>query len=85
MTDNKNDILLIGDIGTAFTDADTIGAGCQIRKNILDGIEAAAKGDFTIIAVVIRGLAADLPAAMKALRRTCDCRDILLAQMWEEP
>lgn len=84
MIDNKN-ILLLGDVGTAFADADSIGGDCQIRENILDGILAAASGDFAIVAVVIRGVATDLAAAMKALRQSCDSRIVLLAQMWEEP
>lgn len=60
-------ILLIGDIGTVFSDpdaADTL--PCRICGNILDGIDAAARGPFSTVAVVLEGGAADFKDALKA-------------------
>lgn len=79
-------ILLIGDIGTVFSDpdaADTL--PCRICGNILDGIDAAARGPFSTVAVVLEGGAADFKDALKALRAGGDARIILLSRMYTEP
>lgn len=79
-------ILLTGDIGKAFLDADDIAAGrCEVRANILDAIDAASKGGFTAIGVVTSGTSGKLRSALKALRDSCEARIILLVQMSEEP
>ncbi len=79
-------ILLIGDIGTVFSDpdiADTL--PCRICGNILDGIDAAARDPFSTVAVVLEGGAADFKDALKALRAGGDARIILLSRMYTEP
>lgn len=79
-------VLLVGDIGKAFLDAD--GAArypCDIRPCALEAIEAAAQHDYRMIAVVMAGLSGQLNAILKALRRVTAARVVLLAQMYEEP
>jgi len=79
-------ILLTGDIGSAFVDADDIAGGaCEVRGNMLDAIDAASKGGFAAVGVVMSGRGGKLWPALKALRENCDARIILLAQMAEEP
>jgi len=79
-------ILLTGDLGKAFVDADDIARdSCQIDANILDAIDAASKGGFAAVGVVIPPISGKLRSALKALRETCEARIILLAQMSQEP
>ena len=80
-------ILLIGDISRAFLDVDAVRRlPCEIQTNMPDAIDAAAKGNFAAIAVVMYGMSAKLNSALKTLREVnCDARIILLAQMYEEP
>ena len=79
-------ILLTGDIGRAFLDADDIAQGkCEFRANMLDAIDAASKGVFAVVGVVMSGAPGTLRSALKALRECCEARIILLAQMSEEP
>lgn len=80
-------ILLIGDIGKAFLDIDGVKAlGCEVQRNMLDGINAAAKSDVLAIAVVMGGTSAKLGLALKALRNAnSQAKIVLLAQMYEEP
>jgi len=80
-------ILLIGDIGRAFLDADTISKlPCEVYADILDAIDAAAKNSFSAIAVVMSGMSAKLSSALRRLRQeNCDAKIVLLAQMYEEP
>ena len=80
-------ILLIGDINKAFFNADTISKlPCQVRNNILDAIDSAAKNSFLGIGVVMSGTSVKLSSALKALRKVnSDAKIILLAQMHEEP
>jgi len=52
---------------------------------VLDAIEAAARHEYRAIGVVMAGLAGQLSAVLKALRRSSGTRIILLAQMYEEP
>ncbi len=84
---NAQEILLIGDVSKVFADSGSLDkSNCQVRANILDGIDTAAKGDFKAIAVVISDISARLGAVLKALRENSrETRIILLAQMWEEP
>jgi len=80
-------ILLVGDISKAFLDAGPIiNQQCEVRTNMPDAIEAAAKNNFIAIGIVITGLSAKLSAALKALRESnAGAKIILLAQMYEEP
>ena len=80
-------ILLIGDIGRTFLDADAISKlPCEVYANMLDAIDAAAKNNFAAIAVVMSGLSAKLSSALRKLRQeNCDAKIVLLAQMYEEP
>ena len=80
-------ILLIGDISRAFLDAGAVSKlPCEVHANMLDAIDAAAKNNFTAIAVVMSGSLAELNSALKALREAnLDAKIILLAQMYEEP
>jgi len=80
-------ILLIGDIGRAFLDADAISElPCEVCANMLDAIDAAAKNSFAAIAIVMSGMSAKLSSALRKLRQeNCDAKIVLLAQMYEEP
>lgn len=91
-TDNRSSntdprkILLIGDIEKAFSDHGAVTKlPCEIRPNILDAIDAAARDSFAAIAVVINGSASAQKSALKALRDSCDAKIVLLAQMYQEP
>ena len=86
VSDNRR-ILLIGDIKRAFSDVDTVHRlGCEIRANMPDAIDIAARENFAVIGVVMSGSSARLSPALKALRQAnSDARIILLAQMQEEP
>jgi len=80
-------ILLIGDIGRAFLDAEAISElPCEVYTNMLDAIDAAAKNSFAAIAIVMSGMSAKLSSALRKLRQeNCDAKIVLLAQMYEEP
>lgn len=79
-------ILLIGDIDKVFVDADTVSElPFQVYTNMPDAIEAAAKGRFEAIGVVLSDAPAKLISALKALRNSCGAKIVLLAQMHEEP
>ena len=79
-------ILLIGDISKAFVDINEATSLCEVSSNIHDGVDAAAKNNFTGIAVTISGTSGKLSSALKALREANrDAKIILLAQMAEEP
>ena len=63
-------ILLIGDIGRAFLDADAISKlPCEVYANTLDAIDAAAKNSFAAIAVVMSGSSAKLSSSLRRLRQ----------------
>jgi len=80
-------ILLIGDVGRAFPDADAVSElPCEVHSNMRGGVNAAAKNSFAAIAVVMSGLPANLRSVLGALRQeNCDAKIVLLAQMYEEP
>jgi len=80
-------ILLIGDVGRAFPDADAVGElPCEVHTNMRDGVNAATKNSFAAIAIVMSGLSANLRLVLGALRQeNCDAKIVLLAQMCEEP
>jgi len=84
--ENAGKILLTGDLTRVFVDAADIGPdSCEIRPNMLDAIDAASKGEFEVVGVVISGPAGRLRSALKALRKSCEAKIILLAQMSGEP
>src|SRR5512135_2000687 len=75
-------ILLVGDVGRAFVDADGVRQySCTVATGLLDATAMAAQGDFAVVGVVMDGTAGHLYAALKALRRGTRARIILLAQM----
>ena len=79
-------ILLVGDIRKAFFDADVVANGPYVVfSSVLDAIDAAAKGGFAAIGVVLSGTSEKLSSALKALRESSDARIILLTQVYEEP
>jgi diguanylate cyclase (GGDEF)-like protein len=79
-------VLLIGDISTALLDAAHVDRyPCEVRANILEGIDAAARGRFAAVGVVMEGTAHQLGPALQALRKGTRARILLLAQMHEEP
>jgi len=84
---NTRKVLLIGDIDRVFSDADAVGRlPCEIRTDMRDAIEAAAKKSFAAIAVVMSAMPSKLSSALKALRKNNrDAKVVLLAQMYEEP
>jgi diguanylate cyclase (GGDEF)-like protein len=78
--------MLIGDIGKVFLDADDVDRyPYEVQARILDGIEAATRGEFEVIGVVMDGTSSQLGQALRALRQAADARILLLAQMHEEP
>jgi len=83
---NWGRVLLIGDISSALLDAVRVDRyPCEVRANLLEGIDAAARGRFTTVAVVMEGMAPQLGSALRAIRRGADARILLLARMHEEP
>jgi GGDEF domain-containing protein len=86
-TDIDSRILLIGDAGKVFLDADVLGGfGIEVCANTLDGIDKAVKSRFDAIAVVIPSTQTELNSALKLLKRhNQNTKIILLAQMSQEP
>jgi len=84
---DSREILLTGDIERAFLDADAVrGLPCKIIPNMLEAIDTAGRGRFTVIAVVMSGSLARLSSGLKALRDVnSGAKIVLLAQMYEEP
>jgi PleD family two-component response regulator len=79
-------ILLIGDIGRAFLDANAaMEARSEICADMQEAIDIAARKNFAAIAVIMSGISARLSSDLKALRDNSDAKIILLAQMYEEP
>lgn len=80
-------VLLVGDIGGAFLDADAVRRlPCEIQTNIPDGIAAAAKNRYDTIVVVMSGSPDKLASALKSLREAnSEAKIVLLAQVYEEP
>jgi diguanylate cyclase (GGDEF)-like protein len=80
-------VLLVGDIGGAFLEADTVHRlSCEVQADMTSAIAAAAKNKFAAIVVVMSGAPAKLALALKSLRQAnCEAKIILLAQVYEEP
>jgi len=88
-SDRGNDrILLIGKTDSIFLDADAVirRLPCEVKANISDAVETAAKNKFVAIVVVMSGVSAKLDLALKSLREvTRNAKIILLAKIYEEP
>jgi diguanylate cyclase (GGDEF)-like protein len=83
---DRGRVLLIGDIQRALLDSVQVDRyPCEVRTNILEGIDAAACGRFAAIGIVMEGTTPQLGPALKALRDGTKARILLLAQMHEEP
>jgi diguanylate cyclase (GGDEF)-like protein len=79
-------VLLIGDVSRALLDAGSMDRHTfEVRANILDGIDAAARHPFDAVGLVMDGTSCQLGSALRALRKSTRARIILLAQMYEEP
>jgi diguanylate cyclase (GGDEF)-like protein len=79
-------VLLVGDVSKAFFDADAVGRyPCEVRHNALDAIDAAVRGGFGLVGVVMNGASGRLSAVLRALRKGTSARIVLLAQMYDEP
>ena len=79
-------VLLIGDISRALLDAAQMdGYPCEVRPNLLEGVDAAVRGQFAAVGVVMAGTTHTLAAALRALREGTHAQILLLAQMHEEP
>jgi diguanylate cyclase (GGDEF)-like protein len=85
-TNNQN-ILLVGDIAKAFSNAEAVRRmPYDVCASLSDAVNAAGKTRFAAVAVVMSGLSSKLTLALKALRQGgCETKIILLAQMLEEP
>jgi diguanylate cyclase (GGDEF)-like protein len=85
-TPHGGKILLIGDIGRAFLDANAATeTHSEICADIQQALEIVARKNFAAIAVVMSGISAKLSSDLKALRDNSDAKIVLLAQMYEEP
>jgi diguanylate cyclase (GGDEF)-like protein len=79
-------VLLAGDVRRAFLDVEQAGRyPCDIRTGLLEAIEAAAKGSYALVGVVMDGAGSRLTGALKALRKCTGASILLLARMYEEP
>jgi len=79
-------VLLIGDIRKALLDAAQVDRyPCEVRANVLEGIDVATRGCFAAVGVVMEGTTHQLGPALRALRDGTKARILLLAQMHEEP
>jgi diguanylate cyclase (GGDEF)-like protein len=79
-------ILLAGDVNKALADiSDVPKAACEIRTNMLDAINTAAKGGFAAIGVTMPTMPGKLSSILKAFRENCKARIVLLARMSQEP
>lgn len=79
-------VLLIGEIGKVLLDARSLDRRvCEVRDNVLDGIDTAARNAFDTICVVMGDASGPLGSVLKALRRSSAARIVLLARMHEEP
>ena len=85
--DINSRILLIGDAGKVFVDADALGGfGVEVCTDTVDGIDRALNSRFDAIAVVVPSTKTELNSALRALRRhNQNTKIILLAQMSQEP
>jgi hypothetical protein len=81
-----NRVLLIGQADKALSDIRNMDRRVfEMPGNVLDGIDAAARHQFESVVVVMEGLANQLHAILKALRKSTNAKLVLLARMHEEP
>jgi diguanylate cyclase (GGDEF)-like protein len=80
-------ILLIGDISRAFLDAgDVDQMPCQVYTDLAAGVDAAGKGSFKAVAVVVGARSDSLTSVLKTLRHVAgSAKIVLMVQMWQEP
>jgi len=79
-------VLLVGGIGGVFVDAESARRyPCEVAGSLLDGLDRAARGSFSVVGVVMDGTAGQLHSALRALRNGTHARIVLLARMYEEP
>lgn len=79
-------VLLIGEIREAFVEPPSDGPYVhEFRPNVLDGIDAAGRERFTVVALAMKGLTGRLGPVLRALRKATDAKLVLLARMHEEP
>ncbi len=84
--DSTGRVLLVGDIRKTLLDAEQIdGRTCDVRPTLLEAVEAAARGSYDVIGIVMDGAGGRLAAALRALRKCTTASILLLAQMYEEP
>jgi diguanylate cyclase (GGDEF)-like protein len=84
--DELGRVLLIGAVGAALPDVRSLDRRVfEVRENILDGIDAAARHQFDTVGIVMDGASSQLASALRALRRSTTARIVLLARMHEEP
>jgi diguanylate cyclase (GGDEF)-like protein len=82
----RDKVLLVGDIRKAFLDAERVERyPCDVRTNLLEAIDAAARGGYDAIGVVMNGLLGQLGPVLRALRKVTKAPIVLLAQMYDEP
>ena len=88
MVSNQNTgrILLAGNVTGTFLDADAVAKPpFEVHSNVLDAIDAAARGSFSAIGIVMSGLSERLNSVAKAIRNVNpDAKIVLLAQVYEE-
>lgn len=78
-------VLLVGDASRVFLDAEAVARNrYEVCDNISDAIDMTSQDSFASVAVVMHGMSR-LESALKVLRKKCDAKIILLAQMYEEP
>jgi len=85
-TPGRDKVLLVGDIRKAFLDAERVERyPCDVRTNLLEAIDAAARGGYDAVGVVMNGLLGQLRPVLRALRKATAAPIVLLAQMYDEP
>lgn len=82
-----NNILIVGDITSAFSNFQIIQEDrTTICQSTLGAIETASKQDFDLIAIIIPENTSKLGNALKTMRHAAgSVKIVLLAQMWQEP
>jgi len=87
-------ILLIGNASAALSGVHTpdklptrgeLVEPIKVCAGMLDGIEAAVKTPFAVIAVVMADAATNLRGGLATLRKSTSAKIVLLARMYEEP
>jgi diguanylate cyclase (GGDEF)-like protein len=85
-SDRTGRVLLVGDIRKTFLDADQADRyACDVRPGVMEAIEAAAKGRYDAIGIIMDDAGGRLTAALRAFRKCTSASILLLARMYEEP